>query len=120
MRLLKNMQWLKSMRKKYAEKWPINAYRAALQIETQQKEVIEIRVNLAKLLLLQLRKTEGNDGKAYRLALESMLPVFVRQETAALFLEVGREFFHFWTGDPEAAKRINTSNMDNSHTQWLE
>lgn len=112
--------WVQLNSEKFSlsEKWPINAYKAALHNEGLEKEVVEIRVKLAQLLLLQLRKVEGKNGDVYRLAVESMLPVFLKKATSVLFIEVVREFFHFWLGDPNAAERITTDNPDSPNTLW--
>lgn len=100
------------------EKWTINAYKAALRNQGTENEIIEIRLRLAQLLLLQLRQTEEKDGRAYRLAAESMLPVFAKRETSELFIGVVREFFHFWLGDPNAAECISTRHSDGYNTLW--
>jgi len=99
------------------EKWTTNAYKAALRNEGLENKAVEIRVKLAQLLLLQLRKVEGKDGKVYRQAVESLLPVFLKKETSELFIWVVREFFHFWLGDPNAADCLN-EHMENPNTLW--
>jgi len=109
---------LKSEQFSISEKWPINAYRAALTHEGLEKEVIEIRVKLAQLLLLQLRHVDGKNGNVYRMAVDSMLPIFLKKETSELFIGIVREFFHFWLGDPNAAECITTDNMDGPNTLW--
>lgn len=101
-----------------SEKWPINAYKAALRDEGIEKEVIEIRAKLAQLLLMQLRKIEGKDGHVYRLAVESMLPVFHKKETLELFIGVVREFFNFWLGDPNAADGLASNDLGGPNTLW--
>lgn len=109
---------LKSESFSTSEKWPINAYKSALLNEGLEKEVVEIRVKLAQLLLVQLRKVDGKNGDLYRLAAESMFPVFLKKETLELFIGVMREFFHFWLGDPNAAERITTDNPKSPHALW--
>lgn len=89
-----------------AETWPLKAYIAALREEGADKAIVETRQKLVKLLLVQLREVETQNGKAYRNVVESMLPLFVMKETRYLFLAVVREFFYFWMGDPEAASHI--------------
>lgn len=101
-----------------SEKWPINAYKAALLNEGLEKDIVEIRVKIAQLLLIQLRKVEGKNGNIYRLAVESMLPVFLKKETTELFIGVVREFFHFWLGDPNAAECITSDNPDSPNSLW--
>lgn len=101
-----------------SEKWPINTYKAALRDEGIENEVIDIRIRLAQLLLIQLRKVEGHDSRAYRLAAESMLPVFAKKETSELFISAVREFFHFWLGDPNAAERISSAQAGDQGSLW--
>ncbi len=102
-----------------SEKWPINAYKAALRDEGIEQNAVDTRAKLAQLLLLQLRQTEGKDGHVYRLAVESMLPVFLKKETSELFIAVVREFFHFWLGDPNASDNLSTSDsLNDPSTLW--
>lgn len=102
-----------------SEKWPINAYKAALRDEGIEQNAVDTRAKLAQLLLLQLRQTEGKDGHVYRLAVESMLPVFLKKETSELFIAVVREFFHFWLGDPNASENLSSSDsLNDPSTLW--
>lgn len=104
-----------------SEKWPVNAYKAALRDEGVEKEAIEIRVRMVQLLLMQLRKMEEKDGKngqTYRVAAESMLPIFLKKETSELFIGVVREFFHFWLGDPNAAESIVVEHLEGPNALW--
>lgn len=89
-----------------AETWPLKAYLAALREEGADKSVVDTRQKLVKLLLVQLRDITEKNGKHYRTAVESTLPLFVMKETRNLFLVVVREFFYFWMGDPDAATHI--------------
>jgi hypothetical protein len=89
-----------------AETWPLKAYLAALREEGADKLVVDTRQKLVKLLLVQLRDITEKNGKHYRTAVESTLPLFVMKETRNLFLVVVREFFYFWMGDPDAATHI--------------
>jgi hypothetical protein len=100
------------------EKWPVNAYRAGLLNHGLTREAVEIRTRLAQLQELQLRQVKGMNGHVYRLAAESMLPVFHNPATARLFIGVVREFFHFWLGDPNATDRIATDHDDDHYTLW--
>lgn len=89
-----------------SEMWPLQAYKAALREEGAEKSVVETREKLVKLLLIDLRQVNDKNGKNYRMAVDSLQPIFVMQETRHLFLTVVREFYYFWIGDPEAACRI--------------
>lgn len=88
------------------ETWPLQAYKAALREEGAEKSVVETREKLVKLLLLDLRGVSEKNGKTYRVAVDSLLVIFKLPETRRLFLNVVREFYYFWIGDPEAASRI--------------
>jgi hypothetical protein len=115
---LKNL-WEQLSKEKFSitEKWPLNAYKHALKNEGLENEAVEVRVKMAQLLLLQLRKVDGKSGTVYRLAVESMLPVFLKKETSELFLWVVREFFHFWLGDPNATECLS-EHTENPNTLW--
>jgi hypothetical protein len=89
-----------------AETWPLKAYLAALREDGAEKSVVDTRQKLVKLLLVQLRDITEKNGKHYRTAVESTMPLFVMKETRNLFLVVVREFFYFWMGDPDAATHI--------------
>lgn len=89
-----------------AENWPIKAYLSALRIEGVEKDVIEIRTRLAKLLMVRLRELNEKDSLAYRGVVDSMLPLFEMRETRCLFQLVVREFYYFWIGDPEASSHL--------------
>jgi len=89
-----------------SEMWPLKTYKAALREEGADKAVVETREKLVKLLLIDLRQVQEKNGKNYRVAIDGLQPIFVMQETRNLFLTVVREFYYFWIGDPEAAKRI--------------
>ena len=89
-----------------SEKWPLKAYTTALKAEGAKPGVIETRVRLVKLLLLQLRRVEDHGGDHYRLAVHGLLPLFELRETRQMFLAVVREFYYFWVGDPDATRFI--------------
>lgn len=72
------------------------AYTKALQNKDANDVIIETRVNLAKILLLQLRDAPNPDSRIYRKAVDLTLPLFKIGETQKLFLLVIREFYYFW------------------------
>lgn len=88
------------------EMWPLKAYKAALREAGAEKSVMETRVKLVKLLLIDLREVTEKNGKTYRVAVDALQPLFVMKETRHLFLAVVREFYYFWLGDPDAASYI--------------
>ncbi len=88
------------------EKWSLKAYTTALKAEGAKPGVVETRVRLVKLLLLQLRRVEDHGGDHYRIAVHGLLPLFELRETRQMFLAVVREFYYFWVGDPDAARFI--------------
>jgi hypothetical protein len=42
----------------------------------------------------------------YRTAVDLTLPLFTIKQNRRLFLVVVREFFHFWSGNPDAASMV--------------
>lgn len=89
-----------------AEKWPLQAYAAALRAEGAEQDVVETRTRLVKLLMLQLRTIENRNGDTYRVAVHATLPLFTMKETRDIYLRVVREFYYFWVGDPDAADKL--------------
>ncbi len=93
------------------EMWPIKSYIHALKSEGGEKTLIETRVKLVKLLLINMRKLADQNSQNYRYSVDASLPLFKSKETRSLFLEVVREFYYFWIGDPNAASFIQIENM---------
>jgi hypothetical protein len=89
-----------------ADTWPIKSYSFALRQAGAPQEMVETRVQLVKLLLIRLKDAPDRNGKFYRLAVDSTLPLFNINETRRLFFGVVREFYYFWIGDPDASKHI--------------
>lgn len=89
-----------------AETWPLKAYTLALRQEGAEQSLVDTRVKLVKLLLMRLKEAPEKSQQAYRIAVDSTIPLFTMKETRKLFLTVVREFYYFWTGDPEAANHI--------------
>lgn len=89
-----------------AEKWPLKAYTAALKQEGAEQAVVDTRTKLVKLLLVRLRGTSERDGKHYQTVVDSLMPLFSKKEMRYLYMQVVREFFYFWIGDPEAPGHI--------------
>lgn len=94
-----------------AELWPLKAYTAALREEGAEQGVVETRAKMVKLLLVRLRDVEEKDGKHYRNAVDSTMPLFVMKETRYFFQVVVREFFYFWINDPDAASHLSLESI---------
>lgn len=75
------------------------AYTKALQEKGADNQLIDTRVNLIKILLMQLKGSPINDARVYRIAVDSTLPLFKTDETKHLFLFVIREFYDYWIGN---------------------
>lgn len=88
------------------EKWPLNAYAAALRHEGAEPGVVETRTRLVKLLLLRLREVDDRESDHYRVAAHALIPLFEMKDTRDMYLRVVREFYYFWIGDPDATKYI--------------
>lgn len=96
-----------------AETWPLKAYAQALYNEGAEKVVVETRVKFAKIILIRLRDAPVKNHKSYRTAVDTTLPLFNNQEIKTLFLAVVREFYHFWTGNPDATNKMFRDGSDN-------
>jgi hypothetical protein len=94
-----------------AEAWAIKAYTKALRNENAEQTLIDTRLKLVKILLVRIKDAPVKDNKAFRVAVDATLPLFELKKNRRLFLAVVREFFHFWSGNPDAEKFIL-----NSHT----
>ncbi|MBA3695941.1 MAG: hypothetical protein H0W85_04070 [Methylotenera sp.] len=89
-----------------SENWPLKAYTQALRHEGAEQTVVDTRVKLAKVILIRLRDAPVRNHKSYRTAVDLTLPLFNIKQNRRLFLVVVREFYHFWTGNPDAASMV--------------
>lgn len=87
-----------------AEMWPLKSYKQALRNAGASKDFIDSRAQLAKITLMRLRESPEKNHKNYRVVVDSTLPLFSMKDTRQLFVNVVREFYHFWSGNPEAEK----------------
>jgi hypothetical protein len=92
------------------DSWALKAYTKALRNENADQVLIDTRIKLAKILLLRLSDAPERDNKAYRTTIDATLPLFEIKKNRRLFLVVVREFFHFWSGNPDADKYILNTN----------
>ena len=92
------------------DSWALKAYTKALRNENADQVLIDTRIKLAKILLVRLSDAPDLDNKAYRTTIDATLPLFEIKKNRRLFLVVVREFFHFWSGNPEAEKYILNNN----------
>ncbi|MGJ8619733.1 MAG: hypothetical protein ACSHWN_05320 [Methylophilaceae bacterium] len=104
--------WYSVDEQKFArtDSWALKAYTKALRNENADQVLIDTRVKLAKILLVRLSDAPERDNKAYRTTIDATLPLFEIKKNRRLFLVVVREFFHFWSGNPEAENFILNSN----------
>lgn len=89
-----------------SETWPLKAYSQALRHEGAEQALVDTRVKLAKIILIRLRDAPLKNNKSFRIAVDSTLPLFNIKQNRRLFLVVVREFYHFWTGNPEAGSMV--------------
>lgn len=89
-----------------AESWAIKSYSKALSDEHATTEVIDVRIKFAKILLVRLRDAPITQNNAYRIAVDATTPLFELKKTRQLFLVVVREFYHFWSGNPDARDHV--------------
>ena len=87
------------------------AYTQALKNKDANHQLLDNRINLAKILLLQLRDAPSGDARVYRVAVDVTLPLFKIDENKQLFLLVIREFYQYWIDNPD--RNLDTdSSMD--------
>ena len=89
-----------------AESWAIKSYNKALNDEHAPTEVIDVRIKFAKILIVRLRDAPITQKNAYRIAVDATTPLFELKKTRQLFLVVVREFYHFWSGNPDARDHV--------------
>ena len=92
------------------DSWALKAYTKALRDENAEQLLIDTRVKLAKILLVRMREAPDTNNKVYRTTVDATLPLFEVKKNRRLFLVVVREFFHFWSGNPDAEKFVLNSN----------
>ncbi len=89
-----------------AESWALKSYSKALKDEGASQETIEVRMKLAKVLVTRLRDAPITQRNAYRITVDATTPLFELKNTRKLFLVVVREFYNFWSGNPDAKDHI--------------
>ncbi len=97
------------------DSWALKGYTKALRNENAEQTLIDTRLKLAKILLVRLRDAPDKSNKIYRTTVDATLPLFEVKKNRRLFLVVVREFFHFWSGHPDADKYI----LNNHATSML-
>ncbi|MDZ4142067.1 MAG: hypothetical protein U1C48_08695 [Methylotenera sp.] len=96
-----------------SENWPLKAYSQALRQAGAEQKLVDARVKLAKILLIRLKDAPLKNHKTYRTAVDQTLPFFNIKDNRRLFLVVVREFYHFWTGNPEASSMVLNDGSGN-------
>ena len=89
-----------------SENWPLKAYSQAMRYEGAEQTLVDTRIKLAKIILIRLRDAPIKNHKSYRTAADMTLPLFKLSEAKQLFILVVREFYNFWTGNPNAANML--------------
>ena len=92
------------------DSWAIKGYNKALRNQNADQTLIDTRVKLAKILLVRLKDAPDKSNKVFRTTVDATLPLFEVKKNRRLFLVVVREFFHFWSGNPEAEKFVLSAN----------
>jgi hypothetical protein len=93
-----------------AESWALKSYQKALKDEGATQETIDTRMKLSKILVTRLRDAPITQKNAYRIAVDATTPLFELKNTRKIFLVVVREFYYFWSGNPEAKDYILKAN----------
>ena len=66
------------------------------------RTIVETRSKLVKIILIRLREAPIKNHAAYRISVDLTLPLFKTKEIRDLYLDVVREFYHFWENEPNA------------------
>ncbi len=85
-----------------AENLSLKSYLQAIANLGADRTIIETRSKLVKIILLRLREAPANNHAAYRISVDLTLPLFKTKEIRDLYLDVVREFYHFWEDAPNA------------------
>lgn len=93
-----------------AESWALKSYSKALKDEGASQETIDVRLKLSKILVTRLRDAPITQKNTYRIAVDATTPLFELKNTRKIFLVVVREFYYFWSGNPEAKDYILKAN----------
>ncbi len=97
-----------------SENWPLKAYSQAMRHEGAEQSLVDTRIKLAKIILIRLRDAPIKNHKSYRTAADMTLPLFKMIEAKQLFILVVREFYNFWTGNPNAANMLVKNGFNDS------
>lgn len=90
-----------------SELWALNGYSKALKEMDHKLEMdIEVRIRMAKLMIVRLREAPLSEKNAFRITADATLPLFTLKHTRYLFLNAVREFYYFWAAHPEAAAML--------------
>lgn len=84
------------------ESLSLNNYLKSISSLGANRAIIETRSKLAKIILLRLREAPVKNHATYRISVDLTLPLFKTQEIRDLYLEVVREFYHYWENAPDA------------------
>ncbi len=85
----------------------LKLYTNALRDKGADQLLLDTRINLAKVLLMQLKGAPIGDARVYRTAVDFTLPMFKADESKQLFLFVIREFYYYWIGDYSLENNID-------------
>jgi len=91
----------------------LKLYANALKDKGADQLLLDTRINLAKILLIQLKGAPLGDARVYRTAVDFTLPMFKADESKQLFLFVIREFYYYWIGDYHPETNIDPDGLYN-------
>lgn len=84
------------------ESQSLRAYLKTIANLGADDSIISTRSKLVKIILLRLREAPIKNHAAYRISVDLTLPLFKTKEIRELYLDVVREFYHFWENEPNA------------------
>ena len=87
----------------------LDNYLAGLEQIKHLSEAIEVRVKIAKFLMLQLRGFNGKTGANFREAVDIVYSVVQSEDLKIYMFEVCREFYPFWMLEHEAVAKLEAA-----------
>jgi hypothetical protein len=77
----------------------LERYLSSMRQQGISKNIMIVKLRLAKIMLIRLRDAPQINGAIYRVAVDMTLPLFRLKNSRQLFLEVVREFYQHWIMD---------------------
>lgn len=103
-----NVVWESLAQEKFstAESWALKSYTKAMKDIDVTEDVITVRSKMAKIILMRLRQAPIHQNNAYRITVDATTALFEQKNSRKVFSMVAREFYYFWSGNPDAKEML--------------